>query len=78
MENFTKMCLEYKKMENNLLTHKRQHNLHTINKAELSKAYTSYLRFQTTVLKDVNAEYDDMGWEDLKNYEKWLVNVREE
>ena len=77
MENFNKMCLEYKKQVNNSLKHKRQIKKHNISKELLISAYKSYLPFLTDKLIDVNNCFDDMGFKDLENYEKWLLNVRE-
>ncbi len=78
MEKFTNMRLEYLKLENNLLTHKRQYKQHTINKQELEDAYKTFLVFESASLEKLNADLDDMGLRDLNNYEKWLVDVREE
>ncbi len=78
MENFSKMCLEYEKMSNNLTTHKRRLKQHNISKDMLKEGYETYLVFYQNKLESINREFDVVGFEDLENYEKWLENVRKE
>lgn len=75
MENITKLSLEYKKRVNNSVKHKRQIKKHIINKQSLIDGYKNYMPFLNYSLTTVNNEFDDMGFKDLENYEKWLNDV---
>lgn len=77
MENISKLSLEYQKHVNNSAKHKRQADQHIMNKTELQNAYERHLCFLSSALEEVNNEFDNMGFEDLTKYEKWLLDVHE-
>lgn len=56
----------------NNLDNKRQGINHNITIDELEMAYKSFMPLLSELLSSENAIYDEMGDEDLNNYEKWL------
>lgn len=53
---------------------KRESFQHNINKGEMEKVYMEYMPLLRELLASENAIYDNLGEEDLINYEKWLEN----
>lgn len=69
---FVKYGLELQGLANNLDDNKRELPNHIISEDDLETAYKMYIPFLKSRLFDENKLWDDLGCEDLINYEKWL------
>lgn len=79
---FREYGLELEGLANNLDNNKSEKLNHIISEDELERAYKILMPFLQSRLLGENKVWDDLGCEDLINYEKWLewwlTNLKEE
>ena len=73
MKNNDDYRLELQQYANNF-DNKRQDYSHTMTKGEDNESYKNMMALIGKTLLEENALYDDMGDDELKKYEKWLID----